>query len=250
MHRMSKGYLADLRFNNIFPNSIILVSPQNEILLLHRVKTSTSFASAHVFPGGHVSAQDGELPPINDIRRHEDSKTYRMSAIRECFEESGILLAKNNEKPGHLLTLTDAEREDGRHAIHQNQIDFKKWVAQLGGTPDLGILSALQCRLLLTIELSQKTSSLSLTGSHPSSMARALAHKCTSSSCQLPHHPLFSRPLRSPSPLRPALKLSTTPPQMVESNTHPHVSSPLQNGSLCTTKMKSFFFPLNFTFST
>ncbi|KAK5242169.1 hypothetical protein LTR40_012886, partial [Exophiala xenobiotica] len=30
--------------------SVILVSPSNEILLLHRVQTSSAFPSAHVFP--------------------------------------------------------------------------------------------------------------------------------------------------------------------------------------------------------
>ena len=124
----------------MFFNSIILVSPQNEILLLQRVKTSTSYASAHVFPGGHLSIQDGELPPVDDVRRHEDNQIYRMSAIRECFEESGILLAKSNHRPEYLLMLNDEEREHGRHIIHQNQIDFQTWVEQHGGTPDLGAL--------------------------------------------------------------------------------------------------------------
>lgn len=74
---------------------------------------------------------------MDDIRRHEDSEPYRVAAIRECFEESGILLAKRAENPEELLTLTDDEREHGRHAIHENKTEFREWVTQRGGVPDI-----------------------------------------------------------------------------------------------------------------
>lgn len=61
-----------------------------------------------------------------------------MAAIRECFEESGILLAKRVESPGELLVLSDEEREHGRHAIHQEKISFQAWVKQHDGIPDIG----------------------------------------------------------------------------------------------------------------
>lgn len=77
---------------------------------------------------------------MDDVRRHEDSDPYRLAAIRECFEESGILLAKSKENPQELLLLTDEEREHGRHAIHQNRTDFRTWVTQRGGVPDVGML--------------------------------------------------------------------------------------------------------------
>ena len=120
-------------------HSILVISAENEILLLRRVKNSTSFASAHVFPGGHISSQDGYLSPLDDVRRHEDSEAYRMGAIRECFEETGILLA-NKKGSAELLNLNDKEREDGRHAIHNEKIAFRTWLDQMGGVPDLGSL--------------------------------------------------------------------------------------------------------------
>ncbi len=122
-------------------DSILLISPTNEILLLHRVQTSSSFASAHVFPGGHIDPQDGALPPSEDVRRHEDNEAYRMAAIRECFEESGILLARNKKNPNDLLSLSDEERDEGRHAVHSHRIPFQEWVSQHGGVPDTGISS-------------------------------------------------------------------------------------------------------------
>ena len=108
-------------------NSVLVISASNEILLLRRVQNSTSFASAHVFPGGHISPQDGPLPPVSDLRRHEDSEAYRIGAIRECFEETGILLA--NRKGGEaLVELNDNEREEGRHAVHKGKTPFQGWL--------------------------------------------------------------------------------------------------------------------------
>ncbi|KAL8859116.1 MAG: hypothetical protein Q9178_004379 [Gyalolechia marmorata] len=118
--------------------SILLISPSNEILLLRRVQKSSSFASAHVFPGGHIDPEDGPLPPPSDVRLHEDSPAYRMGAIRECFEESGILLARdlNNTHTSSLLQLDEQERDLGRHAIHNKQTGFQDWVRSHGGIPD------------------------------------------------------------------------------------------------------------------
>ncbi|KAL4998801.1 hypothetical protein BDV10DRAFT_194131 [Aspergillus recurvatus] len=108
-------------------SSVVLISPKNEILLLHRVKSSTSFASAHVFPGGNLSLQDGRCPPPGDPRRHEDASWYRNAAIRELFEESGILLAKN-QGSGKMLAVGENERERGRSEIHKKQTTFSEWL--------------------------------------------------------------------------------------------------------------------------
>lgn len=120
---------------------MILVSPENEILLLHRVKTSTSFASAHVFPGGNLSSQDGPCPSPEDLSRHEDGPHYRRAAIRELFEESGILLARDRTS-GKMIVVDEATREQGRKLIHQNKITFDEWLKQqnTNAEPDTGLL--------------------------------------------------------------------------------------------------------------
>lgn len=121
--------------------SVILVSPKNEILLLHRVQTSSSFASAHVFPGGNLSDQDGPCPPPEDYARHYDSPAYRRGALRELFEESGILLAKDKAS-GKMIALDEETREKGRRLIHQNQTTFDQWLKQerVTAEPDIGEL--------------------------------------------------------------------------------------------------------------
>lgn len=122
-------------------SSVLLISPTNQILLLHRVRTSSSFPSAHVFPGGTLSAKhDGEIPAPDSPLRHEDGEAYRLAAIRETFEESGILLAKN-KKTGRLLTeLGDMEREEGRKAVHGGKVKFIEWLAEKGGVADIDAL--------------------------------------------------------------------------------------------------------------
>ncbi|MCJ1394339.1 hypothetical protein MMC18_007217 [Xylographa bjoerkii] len=116
--------------------SILLISPSNQILLLHRVQTSSSFPSAHVFPGGNLSAeQDGDIPSETSAERHEDSTVYRVGAIRECFEECGILLAKRAGKGG-LLEVNDEERDQARRSVHAGKIRIREWVTGKGGVLD------------------------------------------------------------------------------------------------------------------
>lgn len=121
---------------------MILVSPTNQILLLHRVQTSSAFPSAYVFAGGNLSAeQDGEIPDVNDPLRHVDSEVYRRAAIRETFEESGILLVKRHKHDQHLIQVRDSKRERVRKEIHSNERNFFEWVRELGAEPDIGILN-------------------------------------------------------------------------------------------------------------
>ncbi|KIV82728.1 hypothetical protein PV11_04814 [Exophiala sideris] len=115
--------------------SVIVVSPTNEILLLHRVQTSSAFPSAHVFPGGNLEASDGDLPAdSNDINRHLDSIAYRTGAIRELFEESGILLARESKDAKALLAVSRDQRQNGREAVHDGKITLSAWIKSI--SPD------------------------------------------------------------------------------------------------------------------
>ncbi|KAK8034133.1 nudix family [Apiospora rasikravindrae] len=122
-------------------SSIILLSHTNQVLLLRRVKTSRSFASAHVFPGGNLSEfHDGPVAPPDDLARHRDSLAYRLGAIRETFEESGILLARKKDAPGDdegLLVLSARERDEARKAIYNNEVKFTNWLDSVGGVADI-----------------------------------------------------------------------------------------------------------------
>jgi 8-oxo-dGTP pyrophosphatase MutT (NUDIX family) len=125
------------RLTHYFLVSVLLISPHNQILLLHRVRTSSSFASAHVFPGGALSAEhDGEIPPVDSPMRHKDGPAYRLAAIRETFEECGILLAKSKKTGKHITGLSDEEREEGRKAVHGGKIAFLDLLSRWDAEPD------------------------------------------------------------------------------------------------------------------
>jgi 8-oxo-dGTP pyrophosphatase MutT (NUDIX family) len=62
-----------------------------------------------------------------------------MAAIRETFEESGILLAKN-KRTGELLAVDEKERERARKAVHDGTVTFPTWLAEQGGVADIGSL--------------------------------------------------------------------------------------------------------------
>lgn len=117
-------------------SSIILLSPTNQVLLLHRVQTSSSFPSAHVFPGGNLSPfHEPPPPPADSPDRHRDSPAYRLAAVRETFEESGILIAKRSLADDTLLVVPESEREEARKAIHGDKVRFTEWVEDsLGAT--------------------------------------------------------------------------------------------------------------------
>ncbi|KAI9861426.1 MAG: hypothetical protein M1813_005323 [Trichoglossum hirsutum] len=117
--------------------SILLLSAHNEILLLHRVTTSRSFPSAHVFPGGNLSALDGPLPGVGDPARHVDSRAYRVGAIRECFEESGVVLARERGDAGGMLWVGGEEREKGRIEVYAGSVGMEEWVGGEGGKIDV-----------------------------------------------------------------------------------------------------------------
>lgn len=119
---------------------IILLSSTNEILLVHRVQTSTSFPSAHVFPGGNLSSfHEPGLPPIDSPEYHQDSQAYRLAALRETFEEFGILLAtsrssSSSDSDSHnqnALIHPDLETAStARKAIHADKVKFSTWVEE------------------------------------------------------------------------------------------------------------------------
>ncbi|KAI1384183.1 uncharacterized protein F4822DRAFT_434123 [Hypoxylon trugodes] len=117
--------------------SVILLSPENEVLLLHRVRTSSVFPEAHVFPGGNLSEfHDGSIPTADSADRHTDSLAYQLGAIRETFEESGILIAREKGGDGELSNVSNADRDKARKSIYKNEVRFVEWLESVGGVAD------------------------------------------------------------------------------------------------------------------
>jgi len=95
------------------------MNAKNEVLLVHRVNTATSFANAHVFPGGNLDAsQDGE--------------SFELCAIRETFEETGLLLTK--QPVNKTLDLKSIREE-----IHSGKLQFVDWLNKENISVDTGM---------------------------------------------------------------------------------------------------------------
>ena len=88
-----------------------------EVLMLKRNDGSTSFSGAYVFPGGKVDPHDAHCDYETRYCGHTDQQAsrilkvpryglaYWMGAIRECFEEVGILIAYGRD--GKLVSFAD-----------------------------------------------------------------------------------------------------------------------------------------------
>ena len=133
------------------PASTILLlrdSPQDEIEVFMMVRHyEIDFNSgALVFPGGSVDQGDREIigrPELHGGGAGLDDAelSFRIAAIRETFEESGILLAR----PHHSDALVDAKRAgeiEARHraALCEGTISFQQVLADTGMVLALDLL--------------------------------------------------------------------------------------------------------------
>ncbi|MGB8862357.1 MAG: NUDIX domain-containing protein [Ilumatobacteraceae bacterium] len=89
-----------------------------EVFMLRRTKNAVFAGGMYVFPGGKVDLADGE-----------GDEGYRVAAIRECYEEAGVLLAVDAE--GRMV-------DDGhpalahREAVYDGTVDVRALAADHG----------------------------------------------------------------------------------------------------------------------
>ncbi|KAJ3488985.1 hypothetical protein NLI96_g2462 [Meripilus lineatus] len=108
--------------------SLIIINPQNEILLVQRNPRAGTFAGAYVFPGGNFDPnQDDSL---------------EITAIRETFEETGLLLASADPSAECLSSQapSDEELNIAREEIHSQRQLFKNFLRRHNLIPDTSSL--------------------------------------------------------------------------------------------------------------
>lgn len=97
-----------------------------EVFMVRRQEGTAFMAGAHVFPGGRVESADGEAvdstwcdgveaaaEQLDDLSQ-ADATAFRVAAMRELFEESGVLLARNVPRPAArdaFISLAGAEAQ-------------------------------------------------------------------------------------------------------------------------------------------
>lgn len=105
-----------------------------EIMMLKRT-TKAAFASGmYVFPGGRIDASDSDpvlAPYITEPRDHQHAQIAALgedwlgayvAAIRETFEEAGILMAKDAN--GSWVTLPSKTIAETRQSLHQGELSM------------------------------------------------------------------------------------------------------------------------------
>jgi glyoxylase-like metal-dependent hydrolase (beta-lactamase superfamily II)/8-oxo-dGTP pyrophosphatase MutT (NUDIX family) len=107
-----------------------------EVLMLRRAeREGDQNSGAAVFPGGHLDATDPLAHPFADglddgqasslLGRPEGGLDYWIAAIRECFEESGLLLAVDTHgRWVDLQALGDEPVHAMRHDLHAGRVDL------------------------------------------------------------------------------------------------------------------------------
>lgn len=105
--------------------------PSLEVLLLRRALDAVFVGGAHVFPGGAVDDGD-RLPEVEEVSEGLTDErasallgmasgglAYWAAAVRESFEEAGVLLAYR--RPGELLTASEPGEAE-RLRLHRESL--------------------------------------------------------------------------------------------------------------------------------
>ena len=110
-----------------------------EALVLRRAPTAAFFGGAYVFPGGAVDRGDGDDGVIARMRGLSDAQSsarldvegnalrFWATAVRECFEEAGVLIAR--DATGETLSMERVARlDDARRALHAGDLTFAEFL--------------------------------------------------------------------------------------------------------------------------
>ena len=111
-----------------------------EVFMLQRTLAAVFAKGMYVFPGGRVDANDNEeqLEAICDGLDDEEASallqipngglSYWVAAIRECFEEAGVLLARPTDGSELVRFDTDVALQNrfnaARHEIHDGMMSL------------------------------------------------------------------------------------------------------------------------------
>jgi glyoxylase-like metal-dependent hydrolase (beta-lactamase superfamily II)/8-oxo-dGTP pyrophosphatase MutT (NUDIX family) len=110
-----------------------------EAFLLQRTQNAAFLAGAHVFPGGALDKADRDIRVLRRVAGISDAQAsarlgleagglaYWVAAIRECFEEAGILLAEG-EEGGALDARRVAALAQYRGLLHAGKLAFHEFL--------------------------------------------------------------------------------------------------------------------------
>lgn len=118
---------------------LIREAAQLEVLMVRRHHKIDFMSGAMVFPGGKIEEADGD-PGWADYARGWDSvpeteRAPRVAAVREAFEESGVVIGAEDSAASH------AEMIETRKAIDAGTLPFLDFIREQKITIDIGRLT-------------------------------------------------------------------------------------------------------------
>jgi 8-oxo-dGTP pyrophosphatase MutT (NUDIX family) len=130
-------------------------APQLEVFMLRRTLAAEFMGGAHVFPGGAVDTGDRAPELLARCHGRDDTTAsaqvgvdrgglgFWVAAIREAFEEAGVLLARSAAGGGPLDLAdraTAARLEEDRRAVGRGEVGFIDVVVREDVLLDTGAL--------------------------------------------------------------------------------------------------------------
>ncbi len=112
---------------------ILLRDPGDpKVFWVKRAKTMAFMANYYAFPGGQRDAADAEVAILN--AENDPDAVMRVTAIREIFEETGVLIARGVEN------LSAERRAAMREELHVQNASFNDLLEREGVTLDASLL--------------------------------------------------------------------------------------------------------------
>lgn len=101
-----------------------------EVFMLKRLGRG-NFPDLHVFPGGKVDADDESLGQLFTPAKSANypPMKFKAAAVRECFEECGVLLGEPSREP-----LDDEVIRTFKHEVLDDKVSFNTGLDRLGLT--------------------------------------------------------------------------------------------------------------------
>jgi len=108
--------------------TLILLREGLEVLMLQRAQTAAFLGGAYVFPGGSIDPQDLLAHRVAGLTDAQASArlelpsgglAYYVAAVRECFEEAGILLACGRDGAQISASRADSLMHWRKKSFHQ-----------------------------------------------------------------------------------------------------------------------------------
>lgn len=121
--------------------------PGLEVLLMRRNRNAGFVPGAYVFPGGRVDREDADPELLARIRgltpEHAADRlgsetgdfppiAFYLAAVREAFEETGLLLATTSAGAPVPSGADDEQVEQDRRAVLENRIEFGELLTRRG----------------------------------------------------------------------------------------------------------------------